>query len=106
MPGGACSLGGWRRKPAVTTGTSPGWVGSSRRRSYVRCGVIDGPKPLSVRTWTCRCGAVHDRDRNAADNILAAGQAERRNACGVRVRPEPVPAPCDEAGTHRQTATV
>ncbi|WP_433629485.1 RNA-guided endonuclease InsQ/TnpB family protein [Nocardia sp. CA-120079] len=70
------------------------------------CGVIDGPKPLSVRTWTCRCGAVHDRDRNAADNILAAGQAERRNACGVWVSPEPVPAPCDEAGTHRQTTTV
>jgi putative transposase len=70
------------------------------------CGVIDGPKPLSVRTWTCRCGAVHDRDVNAADNILAAGQAERRNACGVRVRPEPVPALRGEAGTHRQTATV
>lgn len=70
------------------------------------CGVIDGPKPLSVRTWTCRCGAVHDRDRNAANNILAAGQAERRNACGVRVRPEPVPAPRGEAGTHRQAVTV
>ncbi|WP_433522756.1 RNA-guided endonuclease InsQ/TnpB family protein [Nocardia pseudovaccinii] len=70
------------------------------------CGVIDGPKPLSVRTWICRCGAVHDRDRNAADNILAAGQAERLNACGVQVRPEPVPAPHDEAGTHRQAVTV
>ena len=27
------------------------------------CGVKDGPKPLSVREWTCGgCGAVHDRD--------------------------------------------
>lgn len=70
------------------------------------CGVIDGSKPLSVRTWTCRCGAVHDRDVNAANNILAAGQAERRNACGVQVRPESVPAPHGEARTHRQTTTV
>ncbi|MEV2224232.1 transposase [Nocardia vinacea] len=70
------------------------------------CGVIDGPKPLSVRTWTCRSGAIHDRDRNAADNILAAGQAERRNACGVRGGPGPGSAPRGEAGTHRQTVTV
>ncbi|MFD4183328.1 RNA-guided endonuclease InsQ/TnpB family protein [Rhodococcus sp. NPDC058514] len=48
-----------------------------------RCGVVDGKKPLHVRTWTCRCGAVHDRDLNAAVNILAAGQAERLNACGA-----------------------
>ena len=51
------------------------------------CGWIDGPKPLSIRTWTCQCGAVHDRDVNAARNILAAGQAERLNACGERVSP-------------------
>ncbi|MFI6367485.1 RNA-guided endonuclease InsQ/TnpB family protein [Nocardia sp. NPDC050630] len=80
------------------------WFPSSRLCSV--CGMVDGPKPLSVRTWTCRCGAVHDRDRNAATNILAAGQAERRNACGVQVRPEPVPAPRGEAGTHRQATTV
>ncbi|WP_435824174.1 zinc ribbon domain-containing protein, partial [Microbispora bryophytorum] len=33
--------------------------------------------PLSVREWTCACGATHDRDVNAAKNILAAGPAER-----------------------------
>lgn len=49
------------------------------------CGHRDGPKPLSVRTWTCPCGAVHDRDVNAAKNILAAGRAERLNACGETV---------------------
>ena len=52
------------------------------------CGAKDGPKPLSVRAWSCAaCGAVHDRDVNAARNILAAGRAERLNACGGDVRP-------------------
>lgn len=51
------------------------------------CGRIDRKKPLDVRAWECTCGAVHDRDVNAARNILAAGQADRLNASGARVRP-------------------
>ncbi len=65
------------------------------------CGVKDGPKPLGIREWDCAvCGTHHDRDVNAARNILAAGRAERLNACGAQVRPELVPVPRDEAGTH------
>ncbi|KOG44324.1 transposase [Streptomyces virginiae] len=65
------------------------------------CGVKDGPKPLHVRVWTCRaCGAVLDRDINAAVNVAkAAGLAV--SACGARVRPGLVPAQRDETGTHR-----
>lgn len=41
---------------------------------------------LETRQWTCGgCGATHDRDVNAAKNILAAGQAV--SACGVDGRP-------------------
>jgi putative transposase len=64
------------------------------------CEVRDGPKPLHVRTWTCAaCGVTHDRDVNAARNVLALGRRESVNARGGQVRPAPVPAPAHEAGT-------
>jgi putative transposase len=69
------------------------------------CGANDGPKPLSVRAWQCAaCGTVHDRDVNAARNILAAGRADRLNACGGSVRPPALAAAPSEAGTHRGAA--
>ncbi|MFG3700259.1 RNA-guided endonuclease InsQ/TnpB family protein [Micromonospora sp. NPDC047620] len=64
------------------------------------CGRLDGPKPLSVRSWTCPCGIIHDRDVNAAKNVLAQGRWDNSNACGAQVRPAPVPAPRREAGIH------
>ena len=48
------------------------------------CGA--GKLPLDVRTWTCECGVVHDRDVNAAKNLLAAGLAV--SVCGAGVRPQ------------------
>src|SRR5690606_19790527 len=45
------------------------------------CAARSGPqgqKGLRVRQWVCsECGSIHDRDQNAALNILFAG-AERR----------------------------
>ncbi|GAA2400611.1 RNA-guided endonuclease TnpB family protein [Nonomuraea africana] len=50
------------------------WFPSSKLCSA--CGAIQQSMPLNVRTWECACGAVHDRDVNAAKNVLAAGLAE------------------------------
>jgi putative transposase len=55
------------------------WFPSSKLCSA--CGQLTQTMPLGIRTWQCSCGAIHDRDINAARNILAAGLAERRNAC-------------------------
>jgi len=64
------------------------------------CGVNSGSKPLNVRQWTCpACGTVHDRDLNAARNILALGRRERLTACGDGVRPPLAVAAVRETGT-------
>ncbi len=49
------------------------WFPSSKQCS--NCGRKAQEMPLSVRAWNCAvCGAIHDRDVNAALNILAAGR--------------------------------
>ncbi len=51
------------------------------------CGHIIDKLPLNIREWECpKCGVNHDRDINASQNILAAGQAV--SVCGASVRPE------------------
>ena len=59
------------------------WHPSSKTCS--QCGHLLASLSLSTRHWTCpSCGSRHDRDINAAKNILAAGQAV--TACGADVR--------------------
>ena len=48
------------------------WYPSSQLCSD--CGHASGKKPLHVREWICeQCGSCHDRDVNAAINILTEG---------------------------------
>lgn len=37
------------------------------------CGELNESLTLDVREWACPCGAHHDRDVNAAKNILKIG---------------------------------
>ncbi|WP_028209518.1 RNA-guided endonuclease InsQ/TnpB family protein [Paraburkholderia mimosarum] len=60
------------------------WYPSSKRCSD--CGHTVQKLPLDVRSWTCpECGSTHDRDVNAARNVLAAGLAV--SAHGESVNP-------------------
>ncbi|MEV6985971.1 RNA-guided endonuclease TnpB family protein, partial [Sphaerisporangium sp. NPDC051017] len=59
------------------------WYPSSKTCSA--CGHLLAELSLSTRRWTCpACRTLHDRDVNAAKNILAAGLAV--SACGGDVR--------------------
>ena len=75
------------------------WYPSSKR--CCACGHILDSLTLAVRCWTCpKCGVVHDRDVNAAKNILAAGQAV--TACGESVRPGRAKAPTGDSRRSRK----
>ena len=59
------------------------WYPSSKTCSA--CGHRLAGLSLGTRQWTCPCcGARHDRDLNAAKNILAAGQAVTACEAGIR----------------------
>ena len=77
------------------------WYPSSKRCHT--CGQVLDTLALDVRQWTCPgCGVRHDRDVNAAKNILAVGLTV--NACGEAVRPRramPDVARSNEAGIPR-----
>ena len=60
------------------------WYPSSKRCSH--CGYVLNSLSLDERFWLCpQCHSFHDRDINAAKNVLAAGLAV--SACGEAVRP-------------------
>jgi putative transposase len=59
------------------------WFPSSKMCS--KCGHVVSELPLQIRKWTCPvCETVHDRDWNAAKNILAVGHTVAVHGDGVR----------------------
>lgn len=61
------------------------WYPSSKTCSV--CGYVLESLTLDVREWICPvCGVLHDRDVNAAKNVLTEGLSAL-NACGGYVRP-------------------
>lgn len=54
-------------------------------RACSSCGCVSGPsglRQLVVRQWECGCGVTHERDVNAAKNILLLGSGDRASVCG------------------------
>jgi putative transposase len=67
------------------------------------CGHILESLSLDIRAWTCpECQSVHDRDVNAAKNVLAAGLAV--SACGESIRPGAVKANSGKAPRSRKAS--
>ncbi|BCJ87488.1 RNA-guided endonuclease InsQ/TnpB family protein [Effusibacillus dendaii] len=62
------------------------WFASSKACSD--CGTKEEDMPLSIREWTCpECGTHHDRDLNAARNLMKLAVSSTATACGESVRP-------------------
>lgn len=61
------------------------WFPSSKRCGH--CGHIVESLPLDIREWDCpKCETHHDRDINAARNLLAVGHTVA--VCGANIRPD------------------
>jgi putative transposase len=63
------------------------------------CGVIQSSLPLHIREWTCdACGTIHDRDINAAKNLMALGTSV--TAFGGDIGPT-----CGQSSMKKETST-
>ena len=78
------------------------WEATSQKCSS--CGFKGGKKELNVRDWIClNCGVHHDRDINAAQNILVAGRlSETLNGRGRNCKTTSVARPCEPSTTYKQ----
>jgi putative transposase len=59
------------------------WFPSSKTCST--CGKVKETLELSERSWVCACGAEHDRDVNAAINLMNLAVSSTVIACGADV---------------------
>ncbi len=62
------------------------WFASSK--ICPKCDYKMESMPLSIRSWNCpNCGAHHDRDQNAAENLKKLAVSSTVAVCGENVRP-------------------
>ena len=84
------------------------WHPSSKTCS--NCGHVVPALPLSVRDWACpECGSVHDRDHNAARNLMNMAVSSTATACGETGsdgRPAPVVKPASMKQEPRHVTNV
>ena len=77
----------WYGRTVIKVGR---WFPSSKTCS--ECGFVVESLPLNIREWVChRCKAKHNRDKNAAINILNEGKrtvGTTELAYGLNVRPK------------------
>ncbi|MHB1897679.1 MAG: RNA-guided endonuclease InsQ/TnpB family protein, partial [Metallibacterium sp.] len=79
------------------------WYPSSKTCSH--CGHIVEKLPLSIRDWACaQCGTRHDRDANAAQNILAVGHTVSAHGGTVRRPRAKAPGRTSPRSANRQGA--
>ncbi|BBD78360.1 RNA-guided endonuclease InsQ/TnpB family protein [Hydrogenophilus thermoluteolus] len=77
------------------------WFPSSKTCSP--CGTEQEKMPLAIRQWTCPdCGSIHDRDVNAARNLLAHGLAAPSGSTASSAGCEA----CGEEGSGRRRKTA
>jgi putative transposase len=80
------------------------WFPSSKICSA--CGTKTKSLPLSLRTWTCgTCNVRHDRDLNAAINLMKNAASSAVSACGEFSASAPVAPSATEASTLDETGT-
>jgi putative transposase len=76
----------------------------SSKRCF-ECGQVLEELSLGIREWDCPgCGRHHDRDVNAAKNILAAGQAVTARGGNVRPMPGISPRSANHPGDFHQAS--
>ena len=70
------------------------------------CGCILHDLPLSIRHWNCNnCGAIHDRDLNAAKNLAAYAVSSTVKACGGSSSDQ-TDIPCGETASEKKEIKI